>query len=65
MCIRDRFFLILVKGKGGFPMKKSVIVNFFKWWFSIHPSNIAVSEDWLNLEKRLKEKKEVNHVPFI
>ena len=38
-------------------MKKSVIVNFFKWWFSIHPSNIAVSEDWLNLEKRLKEKK--------
>lgn len=46
-------------------MKKSVIVNFFKWWFSIHPSNIAVSEDWLNLEKRLKDKKEVNHVPFI
>ncbi len=32
---------------------------------SIHPSNIAVSENWLSLEKRLKEKKEVNHVPFI
>ncbi len=30
---------------------KKMVENFFKWWLSIHPGKVLISERWLNLGK--------------
>lgn len=38
-------------------MNKSKVEGFFRWWLSIHPMNVRICENWLNLTKNKKEER--------
>ena len=37
-------------------MSKSNVESLFSWWFSIHPMNVRMFENWIGLSKCKKEE---------